>query len=154
MALFTVPVNTRFGSRLACDFISCSLFLSLFLFFLCVCYVPHKLCKVAVRECGGEKMDAATLSRSILSALQSLRLRSEKWKGYNRGITLRLPPPDELLSVWPAAVHPDLCRTAILALVPQSVSPLWGAFLWFAGVCVCVWLFLMADAEVNMKRHS
>jgi len=91
---FTIPINTRFGSRLACDFISCSL--SLFLSFLC--YVSHKLCKVAVRECGGE-MDAATLSRSILSALQSLRLRSEKWRGCNRGVTLRLPPPDEFLSV-------------------------------------------------------
>lgn len=64
--------------------------LSFFLSFLC--YVPHKLCKVAVRECGGEKMDAATLSRFILSALQSLRLRSEKWRGCNRGITLRPHP--------------------------------------------------------------
>lgn len=102
-----------------------------------LCCVPHKLCKVAVRECGGEKMDAATLSRFILSALQSLRLRSEKWRGCNRGITLRLPPPDELLSVWPTAVHPDLCHTA--TLVPSELfSHVEGHF---CGLLVCVWLF-------------
>lgn len=148
MDLFTVPINTRFGSRLAC--VISSPVLSFFLSFLC--YVPHKLCKVAVRECGGEKMDAATLSRSILSALQSLRLRSEKWRGCNRGITLRLPPKmscclsDLLLSTL-------IC--AAVQLLPWCLRAFLlcrGPFLWFAGVCV--WLFFMVDTEVKMKWRS
>ncbi|KAI7809019.1 putative partitioning defective 3-like protein B-like [Triplophysa rosa] len=49
-------------------------------------------------------MDAAARSRSILSTLQSVRLRSEKWRCGNGGITLCLPLqmscclPDLLLS--------------------------------------------------------